>query len=42
VLPRSTWPELPTHGETPGRSIGVRLVDCSDLPEPGDVDYSER
>jgi CTP:molybdopterin cytidylyltransferase MocA len=42
VLPRSTWPELPARGETPGRSIGVLLVDCSDLPEPGDVDYSER
>jgi len=42
VLPRSAWAELPARGETPGRSIRVRLVDCGDLPEPGDVDYSER
>jgi len=40
VLPRSTWQLLPSHGETPGRSVEVALVDCSDLPEPGDVDYA--
>jgi CTP:molybdopterin cytidylyltransferase MocA len=40
VLPRSTWPELPSRGDTPGRGIAVALVDCSDLPEPGDVDYA--
>ena len=42
VLPRSTWPSLPTSGETPGRSLDVTLVDCSDLTPPGDVDHSER
>jgi CTP:molybdopterin cytidylyltransferase MocA len=42
VLPRSTWPSLPAAGETPGRSVDVSLVDCTDLPAPGDVDYSER
>jgi CTP:molybdopterin cytidylyltransferase MocA len=42
VLPRGTWPSLPPSGETPGRSIDVALVDCRGLPEPGDVDYSER
>ena len=42
VLPRSTWAALPTSGETPGRAIDVMLVDCGGLPEPGDVDYSER
>ena len=41
VLPRATWPSLPAEGETPGRAIEVLLVDCRDLPEPGDVDYSD-
>jgi len=40
VLPRSTWRLLPSRGDTPGRSIDVGLIDCSDLPEPGDVDYA--
>lgn len=40
VLPRSTWQLLPALGETPGRSVEVGLVDCRDLPEPGDVDYA--
>jgi CTP:molybdopterin cytidylyltransferase MocA len=38
VLPRAVWPQLATSGETPGRSVAVRLVDCSDLPPPGDLD----
>jgi CTP:molybdopterin cytidylyltransferase MocA len=42
VLPRSTWDALPKRGDTPGRDIRVSLVDCTDLPEPGDVDYPER
>jgi CTP:molybdopterin cytidylyltransferase MocA len=41
LLPRSTWPSLPTDGETPGRSVDVRLVDCRDLNPPGDVDYAD-
>ncbi|HET6849479.1 MAG TPA: nucleotidyltransferase family protein [Gaiellales bacterium] len=41
VLPRSSWSSLPTRGETPGRTVNVRLVDCTDLQAPGDVDYSE-
>jgi CTP:molybdopterin cytidylyltransferase MocA len=42
VLPRAEWPGLPETGDTPGRSVAVALVDCSDLPEPGDVDYASR
>ncbi len=38
VLPRAAWPKLASSGETPGRAIAVRLVDCSDLPAPGDLD----
>jgi len=41
LLPRSTWPELPQSGETPGRSVAVRLIDCRDLHPPGDVDYAD-
>jgi nicotine blue oxidoreductase len=38
VLPRPVWPALPEIGETPGRAVDVMLVDCRDLPPPGDVD----
>jgi nicotine blue oxidoreductase len=38
VLPRSAWTELPSSGETPGRTLPATLVDCSDLPPPGDID----
>ncbi len=38
VLPRSAWASLPESGETPGRVLDAMLVDCSDLPPPGDVD----
>jgi CTP:molybdopterin cytidylyltransferase MocA len=38
VLPRLVWPALPEIGETPGRALDVLLVDCRDLPPPGDVD----
>jgi CTP:molybdopterin cytidylyltransferase MocA len=38
VLPRSVWRDLPSSGETPGRTLPATLVDCSDLPPPGDVD----
>ena len=38
VLPRPVWPALPEVGETPGRALDVLLVDCRDLPPPGDVD----
>ena len=40
VLPREVWDMLPRTGETPGRSLPATLVDCRDLPEPGDVDYA--
>ena len=42
VLPRRWWPLLPEVGDTPGRRLPAALVDCSDLPEPGDVDYAPR
>ena len=38
VLPRPVWRALPTSGETPGRTLTTTLVDCRDLPPPGDVD----
>ena len=38
VLPRPVWGGLPSSGETPGRTLPARLVDCSDLPPPGDID----
>jgi CTP:molybdopterin cytidylyltransferase MocA len=38
VIPRALWHELPRTGETPGRALRARLVDCSDLRPPGDVD----
>ncbi len=39
-IPRSLWPSLAVTGETPGRALAVELVDCRDLPAPGDVDYA--
>ena len=41
LLPRAVWGSLPSTGETPGREVPVRLVDCGDLPPPGDVDYPD-
>jgi nicotine blue oxidoreductase len=41
LLPRAVWASLPATGETPGRGVQVRLVDCGDLPPPGDVDYPD-
>ena len=38
VIPRAVWSDLPRRGETPGRTLTATLVDCSDLPPPGDVD----
>jgi len=40
VLPRAVWSALPRTGDTPARALPATLVDCSDLPEPGDVDYA--
>jgi CTP:molybdopterin cytidylyltransferase MocA len=40
VLPRTVWDVLPRTGDTPGRALPATLVDCSDLSEPGDVDYA--
>jgi CTP:molybdopterin cytidylyltransferase MocA len=40
VIPRPLWASLAAAGDTPGRALAVELVDCSDLPEPGDVDYA--
>lgn len=42
VIPRDLWPTLPATGETPGRSLHARLVDCSDLRPPGDIDTPPR
>jgi CTP:molybdopterin cytidylyltransferase MocA len=36
ALDRSVWGEVPDEG---GRALEPLLVDCSDLPPPGDVDY---
>ncbi|MDX6535195.1 MAG: hypothetical protein QOF68_2939 [Gaiellales bacterium] len=38
VIPRELWSDLPHTGETPARALPARLVDCSDLRPPGDVD----
>lgn len=35
LLARSEWPHVPTAG---ARELDARLVDCSDLTHPGDVD----
>ncbi|HEV8451323.1 MAG TPA: nucleotidyltransferase family protein [Gaiellales bacterium] len=40
VLPRACWAALPEAGDTPGRGLEATLIDCSGLPEPGDVDYA--
>jgi CTP:molybdopterin cytidylyltransferase MocA len=40
VLPRACWAELPAAGDAPGRGLEATLIDCSGLPEPGDVDYA--
>jgi nicotine blue oxidoreductase len=40
VLPRACWAVLPEAGDTPGRGLEATLIDCSGLPEPGDVDYA--
>jgi len=38
VLARSEWARIPEGG---GRNLAARLIDCSDLREPGDVDTEE-
>ena len=40
AIPRALWPQLPQEGEEGARVLGkpVVLVDCSDLPPPGDAD----
>ncbi len=38
VLARTEWENVPTDG---GRALAASLVDCSDLPEPGDVDTEQ-
>src|SRR6478609_3981830 len=37
VLPRACWAALPAAGDTPGRGLEARLIDCRGLTEPGDV-----
>ena len=39
LIPRTLWGDMPSTGETPGRALPTRLVDCRDLTAPGDVDY---
>ena len=41
LIPRALWAALPATGETPGRSLPTRLVDCRDITAPGDVDYPQ-
>ena len=36
LLARSVWDSVPDEG---GRGLEARLVDCSDLEAPGDVDF---
>jgi CTP:molybdopterin cytidylyltransferase MocA len=40
AIPRALWPSLPETGEQGARVLGKpsALVDCSDLPAPGDAD----
>jgi nicotine blue oxidoreductase len=40
AIPRALWPELPETGEQGARILGkaAALVDCTDLPAPGDAD----
>jgi CTP:molybdopterin cytidylyltransferase MocA len=39
LLARAVWPDVPDEG---ARSLEARLVDCSDLVPPGDVDVPVR
>jgi CTP:molybdopterin cytidylyltransferase MocA len=41
LIPRPLWSDLPGSGETPGRALPTRLLDCRDLTAPGDVDYPQ-
>ena len=40
AIPRALWAQLPAEGEQGARALGrpSALVDCSDLPAPGDAD----
>jgi CTP:molybdopterin cytidylyltransferase MocA len=40
AIPRALWAQLPAEGEQGARVLGTPavLVDCSDLPAPGDAD----
>jgi CTP:molybdopterin cytidylyltransferase MocA len=40
AIPRPLWAQLPSEGEQGARVLGkpALLVDCSDLPAPGDAD----
>jgi CTP:molybdopterin cytidylyltransferase MocA len=40
AIPRTLWARLPGEGEQGARALGAPavLVDCSDLPAPGDAD----
>ena len=40
AIPRALWSQLPPEGEQGARVLGepAVLVDCSDLPAPGDAD----
>jgi CTP:molybdopterin cytidylyltransferase MocA len=38
LLARSSWSDVPDEG---ARALGVELVDCTDLPPPGDVDVPD-
>ena len=40
AIPRALWSQLPHEGEQGARVLGepALLVDCSDLPAPGDAD----
>jgi CTP:molybdopterin cytidylyltransferase MocA len=40
AIPRTLWPRLPEAGERGARALGKpsALVDCTDLPPPGDAD----
>jgi len=38
VLARSEWARIPEGG---GRELPARLIDCSDLREPGDIDTAQ-
>jgi CTP:molybdopterin cytidylyltransferase MocA len=43
AIPRALWARLPIAGEEGARVLGAAsaLVDCSDLPAPGDADTPE-